>query len=447
MSKKLQRIISDVTARWQNTILNNTAVDVDAAKKLLIGKNKNIKVFAVDSPLQFYIAQAIIRGRLSKPSAHECCNYLGIDSAFTADIKKCGGMRDIISGTSWYRHMPTNLINNMLQQHLHKLTDKDKKGTLPARRWGSSSISDDHAAINMCSLSNLYSFLISAPEPKKEELRKTYDALTYQLSYRNSRMVDRAQVTLAGAVSNFTADLEAGEFRPEQHWFDAVHTEILAKMLNCKDVEIIKYHEIFHYTPAVMQFRDAYLVLGKRPVVHVDADKNMHNETGPAAQWADGKEAWFFEGHHLSQYGKQIITAPETLTTKEIQDIDNEENRRVAIDRYGWGKYLHDSGGVVLDSRENWVDNTVEVLIAPPKTFKTSFYRPMPLRMVLSCRSTGRKYFLAVPEELHENVQEFGAAGVKPITTCEEAQNWLANGSRCEQLPYASASLNIVGAS
>jgi hypothetical protein len=442
MSKKFQRIISEVVARWQNTILHDTAVDVDAAKKLLIGKNKKIKVFAVDSPLQFYIAQAIIRGRIAKSSAKEYCDYLGIDSAFAANVQKCGGMRDIVNGNYWSRHMKNNLMDNMMQQHLHKLTQKTKGSAIPARRWRSSSGRDNTAAIALCTLSDLYNLFISMPATGAPDVNE-YEKLAYKLSYRNSRLVERAQITLSGAVSNFTEDLEAGEFQPQQHWFDAVHAEIVAKMLNCKDPEIIKYQEIFHYTPAVMQFRDAYLILGKRPVMRLDADDNLHNESGPAVQWADGKAVWFFEGHYLAKHGEKIIMAPETLKPKEIQEIDNEENRRVAIDRYGWGKYLHDSGAVVLDSRENWVDNTVEVLIAPRKT-KAAFGRE-PLRMVLSCRSTGRKYFIAIPEILPES--RFNPDNIAPINTCEAAQSWLANGAVCDHLPYAVNALNIVGAS
>jgi hypothetical protein len=194
-----------------------------------------------------------------------------------------------------------------------------------------------------------------------------------------------------------------------------------------------------------MQFNDAYMILGSRPTVHTNAENNLHRETGPAVQWNDGTGMWFLDGHVLRERGEQIVLRPETLKAEDINNLKNEEERRVAIDRVGWGKFLADNGATVIDRRDNCVDNTIEVLIKQPKRRKETWAPEEPLRMVLACRSTGRKYFIAVPKEFGN--ERFSDTPAKEITNCAEAQQWLADGAVTEHLPYANKPLNIVGAS
>jgi hypothetical protein len=148
-----------------------------------------------------------------------------------------------------------------------------------------------------------------------------------------------------------------------------------------------------------------------------------------------------------------------------LEEIRNEENRRIAIDKIGWGKYLAEIGATVADRRENWVDNTIEALIVPPEPEKEiNRYAPdVPMRMLLSCRSTGRKYFLAVPKKVAINdlakldaaVKRAETAGrgwsaeppMQTIRNCEDAQNWFAGGAVTTLLPYAKHQIRIVGAS
>jgi len=215
---------------------------------------------------------------------------------------------------------------------------------------------------------------------------------------------------------------------------------------------VTAHAEIFHYVPAMMRFRRGFLLLGQRPKIAVNADEELHNEAGPAIEFADGHKFWFIDGHPLNELGEKIVMTPEALTQVEIIKIGNEEERRVAIDRFGWGRYLQEGGGKVLDYRENWVDNTVEVLIKPPSRGESRFDKD-PLRMVLACRSTGRKYFIAVPPEkvnVGSSATRFAAEddlNAKHVKTCEMAQSWFANGGTCEYLPYANKELNIIGAS
>jgi hypothetical protein len=125
----------------------------------------------------------------------------------------------------------------------------------------------------------------------------------------------------------------------------------------------------------------------------------------------------------------------------------------------GWHNYLTAIKAKIADSRENWVDNTFEVLIDPPdRPARPAWGPPEPLRMVLSCRSTGRKYFIAVPRTVRHpdspalnglaaNENELKEFPDQAITNCEQAQKWLADGATTAYLPYAKYPINVVGAS
>jgi hypothetical protein len=165
--------------------------------------------------------------------------------------------------------------------------------------------------------------------------------------------VQNCCLSLSDAVSNNPIDIVNDEYNFNEHGFDATQSEILAKTLNCKDPQVNFFHEIFHLVPGIMRFRDSFLVLAEKPVINVSEDGQLHHETGPAVAYADGTGFWFLEGHALRQQGPKIVLAPHELNGKEIGEITNEEERRIAIDRMGWEKYLVEVNAKVIDSREN----------------------------------------------------------------------------------------------
>lgn len=448
MSKKYKRIMEEVAARWQETLTSPTVPDLAPAKKLLVGKSRTTRVFVVDSPLQFYIGQAIVRGRLSKATAKEYCAALGIDAAFVGELTRVGGLRDVVSAArSWDRQANNTLLDNMLNQHAKTIwfsKEELEKREKTRRHWRSRRAGTDMqdvTTMRMSDLHMLYATLISPTMTGPISGSRILHHVNF-----NTNAIARSLFTIMDAVSNTATDIVSGQFDPTRHMYDAVHAEIMCRMLNCKDPGITKHFEIFHYTSAMMKFNDAYMILGAKPKISLNAEENMHCETGKAVEWADGSGLWFIDGHILRERGEQIVMHPETLTADDIRNLRNEEERRVAIDRLGWGKFLASTGADVVDRRANWVDNTIEVLINPPKSRKDSWAPEEPLRMVLACRSTGRKYFIAVPRV--DRLLEFSddPAGV-PIQNCEQAQNWLANGAVTPHLAYANKPLNIVGAS
>jgi hypothetical protein len=449
--RRFTRIVKEVMARWRDTITGVTPIDIDAAKNVLRAMDKDAKVFVVDSPKQFYAAQAIMRGRVAKKNAQKVCDELGIDSSFVDGIQICGGAVELIEGHRWYRASATNLMDVMIREFMFKMTEKKRRG----RWWRPARITNENRLpFELCNLDALYPIFVRSPwDVKESKAKEAWRKLRYQLSFESPR-IQRANMDLAAAVSNNVDDILNDDFDPNAHPYDAVHAEIITRAMNIKDLAVTACHEIFHHVPAFMRFRRGFLLLSERPKISVNEEGALHNATGPAVEYSDGHKFWFVDGHRLVQAGEKIIMAPETLTHPEITDIENEEERRIAIDRFGWGRYMQEAGGQVIDYRENWVDNTVEVLIKPPKPKRD--FGSEPLRMVLACRSTGRKYFVAVPPtkvDVHSSAENtFGRASetapnFELIQSCEMAQSWFANGSTCAHLPYANKELNIVGAS
>jgi hypothetical protein len=135
----------------------------------------------------------------------------------------------------------------------------------------------------------------------------------------------------------------------------------------------------------------------------------------------------------MNEGGKFIVAEPEKLSTEHILRISNEETRRLAIEKFGWDQFIAEANCPMLDSRTNDIDNTIEMLMGPPPAdTDNGRWRNRQNRMVLFCRSTGRRYFLGVPAD---------------VTSCESAQSWMADSGTHERLEYASKPMRLLGAS
>ena len=133
-------------------------------------------------------------------------------------------------------------------------------------------------------------------------------------------------------------------------------------------------------------------------ILRVDNQWRPHCDSGPSHRWSDGWSLWYLHGIAVDE---QIVLRPETQT---IQQMDNEKNadvQAIRIERYGWPRYLRETGATCLDERRNDIDGTREAL------FRDRHGR---VRLVATC-PTARVFTPSVP------------AG---IASCEQAQNWLA---------------------
>lgn len=231
----------------------------------------------------------------------------------------------------------------------------------------------------------------------------------------------------------------AQESSRETSYYDG---ELFAELLGLNGIEHRWAFELMRAASAVMTFHTSAIVLVEQPTLKLNADGDLHCDDGPAVFWSDGAAQYYVDGHALGPIGYKIIEAPSTITLNDINNINNEEVRRIAIERFGWSRYLREINAHVVDQRQNDVDNTVEALISIPQrivrqtgwgsslTFSETVVEQR--RLILACRSTGRQYFLNVPNE---------------ISSCIEGQRWLNSGANTQHIPEFNRPLRLLGAS
>lgn len=86
---------------------------------------------------------------------------------------------------------------------------------------------------------------------------------------------------------------------------------------------------------AHINFNQEALVLAA-PAIHVDGQCRVHRDDGPALEWPDTK-IWAWRGVAVPKY---VVTNPEKITAKSIDQEKNSEIRRVMAERYGFDRYL-----------------------------------------------------------------------------------------------------------
>lgn len=77
------------------------------------------------------------------------------------------------------------------------------------------------------------------------------------------------------------------------------------------------------------------------------ASRRLHRPHGPAISWPDG---WSVYADHGRRVPGWIVEHPERITVAQIAAQRNAETRRVMIERYGWARYVCDSGAEVIDT-------------------------------------------------------------------------------------------------
>ncbi len=172
--------------------------------------------------------------------------------------------------------------------------------------------------------------------------------------------------------------------------------------LRLPEYENYKYYEQAALHGSFRVLHPEFCIVSDFPeVIKINERNQPHCEDGPSHRWRDGWSLWHINGVRVTE---QIVMRPETLTVQQVEEEENEEVRRVMIERMGWIRYLKESGAKCQHHRLNERDNQREGLFVLKDGRK---------RFVVSDPSTGRRYALGVPRE---------------IETCEEAQMWLSHG-------------------
>lgn len=465
-----RRLVAGVVERWAATVSGASSPDLEMAEQCIRAsypteQRDNIKVIFVRSPQMFFLLQAVCRGAMSKKMAKVLAEQYGLkDVHLIEEVRRVAMQRNHMSERSqWYsqgnplvdvwsktvaRVTREERIKRADVFNIELLGDEEEDATadppitaevIHDKRVEKREDQRARAAVN--------NFVFDGGNRARsffDQTRLTDEGAAIANAWYSSgaHHAMRGQKTALNQTIDNTMYVRSAD---EPHWSstytDSIDREVLCRLLGVNDLSITWEHEIFHHVRHYMTFKTCALLLVGTPKIVHDEDYTLHNETGPAVEWEDGATLWYHDGHDLGRVGRKIVTCPETLTAEDVATTDNQEVRRIILDTLGWDKYLAGSGAYVLDKRENEVDNTVEILVAiprHPKEAPKSLTEALALtdrRMVLACRSTGRKYCLNVSET---------------INTCEEAQNWMAGGFAAPAIrgiSIPSPAMRVIGAS
>jgi hypothetical protein len=148
-------------------------------------------------------------------------------------------------------------------------------------------------------------------------------------------------------------------------------------------------------------FANACIVTPRPSLLCRDGNGRLHSESSASIAYTN---AWAIYAIHGVLVDEQVVMRPETQTIRQIEAESSAEVRRVRIERYGWERYLKESGSQAIHSRRNDRDAQTEELY---------LLKDGARRFVCSDPSTGRRYSLGVPNT---------------VTTCEQAQSWMSHG-------------------
>lgn len=500
LNKKQKDVIFKVATRWAHTLSGTRATNLDRVRELfaavypkttvkrvkvkekgkVVTKHKTVKttppkLVQLKSPIALLIAQAVLRGRFAKKDARVACNAFNIDSAFINELTTRDTMLRLDDLTYGWRYDSSPLFctwrDTIMTTLKSALGAAAFDGSLFALQLENSQ-RDKLFARAVKQFSELFAGLPQSPAKNAASMtqakaiyalqhndlrvvcsptggtRRGWGNSSQQLSYGNFAFNDCTELTNLANVpwsSNCVGALRSrmsGLDPDNTSSTSVVDAEVLCALLGAKDNKVTQSFELLHEVSLSMTFAEHILLCTESPTIKTNANGELHCEDGPAVFWSDGAAQYYIDGHALGQLGRKIVERPETLTLTDINQENNEEVKRIAIQKYGWGRYLDGIGARVIDRRENWVDNTVEALVTMTEHISRSGWNngrwstePVPFtkrKMILSCRSTGRLYFPAMPENMR---------------TCEEAQAWMAAGANTDRLSALNRPVRLVGAS
>lgn len=137
-----------------------------------------------------------------------------------------------------------------------------------------------------------------------------------------------------------------------------------------------------------------------------DSRLRFHAEDGPAIVFGDGVSIYALEGYEAD---KRAVMQPHTLTVDEIDSEPNADLRRILMARFGFGRYLNETGAEVVHMDMVDVVRGDRAFGAMPRALLRDKRQRMWL--VGTDGSTRRVYYMRVPGT---------------VTTCAEAHQALA---------------------
>lgn len=184
-------------------------------------------------------------------------------------------------------------------------------------------------------------------------------------------------------------------------------TEEFGATLDGKDV-FSDFRELALRSGARIVHQDFVIISDRPDRLCLDEQYRPHSTDGPSHRWTDGWSMWYIDGLAVDE---QIVMRPETQTIDQIDGEQNNDIRSIRIDRFGWDRYLIESGAEEIDVDRDAVSGTYQALYRTKRDEN---------RLIVAC-PTARMFSLGIPAT---------------VRTCQEAQKWLAGDEK----------INIIGA-
>lgn len=147
---------------------------------------------------------------------------------------------------------------------------------------------------------------------------------------------------------------------------------------------------------------DDVVHVSRKPVkISWNDEGQLHCDDGKSVEFADG---WGIYTLNNVNVDEQIVMHPETQTIDQLNNEENEEIKRLRIERYGWLKYMKEIGAELLDRSRNDIEGTMEFLYTTTSGMTI---------LLCACPSTAKDFVLECDPS---------------VKTCREAQAWLSSG-------------------
>ena len=156
----------------------------------------------------------------------------------------------------------------------------------------------------------------------------------------------------------------------------------------------IDYSKFDHYEKAAIHggprlMHKEFCIISDRPkTLKVDERNRPHCDDGPFCEWSDGFKLYSIHGVRVPRW---VVEFPEAITVEKIDAEANAEIRRVMIERFGPGRYIHESGAKLLDMDALTIEGSAPRALMADKHGQKW--------LVGTDGSTARVYHMPVPQE------------------------------------------------
>ena len=179
------------------------------------------------------------------------------------------------------------------------------------------------------------------------------------------------------------------------------YREVLGMVKETEDL-MIPIEFLYGHSGPMIECENVVFVSENFTHIFTDDNGELHCESGPAFLYGgDNFCGYYWHGFEVPDW---IVLKPQDITVEKIHAEENAEIRRIMLERFGTGRFVAESGGVVLDEDKD--DLNGARMLVKDKLGNVLLHVGDP--------STGRMYWLDVPPD---------------TKTCVEANDFLSGSS------------------